>query len=50
MDIEKHSKTTNSFMSPYLLRDKTGTYLYKDHSKELIPTEDTTSVVLNRNH
>ncbi len=50
LDIEKHSKTTNPHMGPYLLRDKTGTYLYKDRSKELIPTADTTSVVQNRNY
>lgn len=32
-------------MGPFLLRDKTGTYLYKYFSKELIPIEDSTSAV-----
>ncbi|EMF79619.1 hypothetical protein LEP1GSC188_1529 [Leptospira weilii serovar Topaz str. LT2116] len=45
LDFEKHSKTTNPFMGPLLLRDKTETYLYKYLSKELIPTEDAASAV-----
>lgn len=45
LDFEEHSKTTNPFMGPFLLRDKTGTYLYKYLSKELIPIEDSTSAV-----
>ncbi|EMY14728.1 hypothetical protein LEP1GSC043_1266 [Leptospira weilii str. Ecochallenge] len=45
LDFEEHSKTTNPFMGPFLLRDKTGTYLYKYFSKELIPIEDSTSAV-----
>ncbi|WP_061243439.1 DKNYY domain-containing protein [Leptospira interrogans] len=50
LDFEEHSKATNPFMGPFLLRDKMGTYLYKDRSKELIPTDDTTSVIRNRGY
>ncbi|EKO23316.1 hypothetical protein LEP1GSC145_0118 [Leptospira interrogans serovar Djasiman str. LT1649] len=50
LDFEEHSKAINPFMGPFLLRDKMGTYLYKDRSKELISTDDTTSVIRNRGY